>query len=419
MDADRRLLGADFVRACACFVVVGHHLVQRMGFSEHFAVLGWMRIFGVIGGLGVAMFFVLSGFLLARPFWQALERGEPMPSLKVYALRRGARIIPGFWLALTVTFVLSFTVFGLPLDGWLWLRYGAGLLLVSDWHWTTLFPVELNGPLWSIGFEVTAYVLLPLGFWLLYLVARRVRNGLTLLALWLGVIALALGAHWLFVNLVQVDPTDSGWDHGMQGGAKVWMPRINPFSMFAIFAVGALAGGLQVRLARYRSWVVDGLSLLALGGTGWAIWQSFQGGSVESYGVLDVPYAFPWLPLALGTVLAVTPSTVVVGRMLDNRVVRYLAQISFGIYVWHYLVIELVAKFVFPQLLLGAHDPALFISGSLAVIAVSVLIADLSYTRLERPVINWARGLERKAPHLPMRADLAPEGRGENASAKV
>lgn len=396
MAVENRLLGADFVRACACFVVVFHHLVQRMGFSADFAYLGWLKIFGIIGGLGVAMFFVLSGFLLARPFWQALERGEPMPSLKVYALRRGARIIPGFWLALTVTFVLSFTVFGFPLDGWLWLRYGAGMLLLSDWHWTTLFPVELNGPLWSIGFEVTAYVLLPLGFWLIYRTARRVRSGLALLALWLVVIALALGAHWLFVNLVQVDQVDAGWDHGMQGGAKAWMPRINPFSMFAIFAIGALAGGLQVRLARHRSWVFDVLSLVALAATGWTIWQTFLGGNVESFAVLDVPYTFPWLPVALGTVLAVTPSTLWLGRVLDNRVVRYLAQISFGIYVWHYLVLELIAKFWFPELGRGAHSLQLFMTGGLAVIAISILIADLSYRRLERPVINWARGLERR-----------------------
>jgi peptidoglycan/LPS O-acetylase OafA/YrhL len=411
MDADRRLLGADFVRACACFVVVFHHLVQRMGFSADLPYLGWMQIFGVIGGLGVAMFFLLSGFLLARPFWQALERREPMPSLRVYALRRGARIIPGFWLALTVTFVLTFTVFGFPLDGWLWLRYGAGLLLVSDWHWTTLFPVEINGPLWSIGFEVTSYVLLPLGFGLIYIVARRVRNWWGLLGLWLAVIGLALGAHWLFANLVQVDPVDAGWDHGMQGGAKVWMPRINPFSMFAIFAIGALAGGLQVRLARWRTWGFDLVGVRARPATGWSIWGVFVAGSVESFAVLGVPYDFPWLPLTLGLVLAVTPSGVLVGRLLDNGVVRYLAKVSFGIYVWHYVVIELVGKYWFPEIGHGAHGLQVFVTGSLAVIAISLVVAHLSYHRLDRPVINWARRLEERAP-LPGAA-RRPLRRGE------
>lgn len=401
MEPERRLLGADFVRACACLTVVLHHLVQRMGFSGDFAYLGWMRIFGIIGGLGVAMFFVLSGFLLSRPFWQALERGQPMPSLRVYALRRGARIIPGYWLALTVTFMLSFSVFGFELDGWLWLRYGAGLLLVSDWHWTTLFPVEINGPLWSIGFEVTAYVLMPLGFWLIWWMAQSIRRASMLLPLWLGVIVLSLSAHWLFANLVQVDAVNAGWDHGMQGGAKAWMPRINPFSMFAIFAIGALAGGVQVRLARYRSGVFDGLSLLAFLAAGWAIWLSYLGGSVESFGVLGVPYEFPWLPLALGAVLAVTPSTVVIGRVLDNRIVRYLATISFGIYVWHYVVIELIAKFCFPELSRGAHGLHVFVPGSLLAIAISIVIATLSYHRLERPVINWARAFEGKFPKAP------------------
>lgn len=392
--AESRLLGADFVRACACFIVVLHHLVQRMGFSGDFVALGWMRIFGVIGGLGVAIFFVLSGFLLARPFWKALAQGEQMPSLRVYALRRAARIIPGFWLALTVTFVLSFTVFGFPLDGWLWLRYAAGLLLVSDWHWTTLFPVELNGPLWSIGFEVTSYVLLPLGFGLLYLVARGVRHSGAMLGLWLGVIALALVAHWLFANLVQVDAVDADFGHGLQGGAKSWMPRINPFAMFAIFAIGALAGGVQVRLARHRAGLFDALALLALAATGWAIWAVFVGDSVESYGLLGVPYGYPFLPLAVGAVLALTPSSVWLGGALDNRLARFLAQISFGIYVWHYLVIELAIRFGVAGPLPGPAEMGRFVYGAALVIASTIGIATASFRWLENPVIRWARGLE-------------------------
>jgi peptidoglycan/LPS O-acetylase OafA/YrhL len=90
-----------------------------------------VQVFNSVGGFGVGMFFVLSGFLLARPFWQALDEGKPLPSLKIYALRRAARILPGFWLALTVTFICSIFVFGFAADGWLWLRYAAGLLLVS------------------------------------------------------------------------------------------------------------------------------------------------------------------------------------------------------------------------------------------------------------------------------------------------
>ena len=123
---DNRLNGADFVRAAACLTVLFHHLAQRMSWEDQLGAVEWFRIFAQIGTFGVAMFFVLSGFLLARPFWQALDRGEAAPSLRTYAMRRAARILPGFWLALIVTFVLSITVFGAKLDGQLVLRLFAG-----------------------------------------------------------------------------------------------------------------------------------------------------------------------------------------------------------------------------------------------------------------------------------------------------
>ena len=308
-QTDNRLLGADFVRASACAIVLFHHLAQRVDFRSELGGNALLQVFNSVGGFGVGMFFVLSGFLLARPFWQALDAGDPLPSLRTYALRRAARIVPGFWLALTVTFIFSFTVFGAVADGWLWLRYGAGLLLVSDWHWTTLFPVEINGPLWSIGFEVTSYLLLPLGFWALFVVSRARIRGWPARVLWLVVIAAALGAHWLFYNHVHVDPLRKGWNYGLQGGAKTWMPWFNPFSFFAMFATGALAGGVQVSLARFRNVLLDFVALAALVAAAAIVWQDGIEGGGEFYGWLQVPYEFPVFHLLVGLVLAVTPSS--------------------------------------------------------------------------------------------------------------
>lgn len=146
----QRLLGADFLRAAACLMVLFHHLAFRMDMGNVPAPFVPVMQFLDMGSFGVAVFFVLSGFLLA------LDRGEPMPSLRTFTLRRAARILPGFWLALILSFVLSITISGSPLDGERIIRLVAGFFLVSDWHWLTLFPVDNNGPLWSIGFEVTS-----------------------------------------------------------------------------------------------------------------------------------------------------------------------------------------------------------------------------------------------------------------------
>ncbi len=394
-DNDNRLLGADFVRAGACMIVLLHHLGQRV---DHDSALGrepW-QVFSNGGGLGVGIFFVLSGFLLSLPFWRALDAGTALPSLRVYALRRAARILPGFWLTLTLTFILSFTLFGATLDQWLWIRFFAGFFLVSDWHWLTLFPVEVNAPLWSIGFEITAYAILPLGFVALALLGRPLPAIIKRVA-WLAIIALALGAHMAFSHFVEVDPINKGWEYGLQGGAKTWMPWFNPFSFFAMFALGALVGGVQTFVARWHHWVFDLVFVAALVAAGQYMWDLASDEQGEFFGWLRVPYAFPTMHLIVGFALATGPSSLLAGRLFDNSVVRYIARISFGIYVWHYLLIELARELFVPKLVYGQMtDPGLFWLTALGIVGASVLIADLSYRWLEAPIMAWARRFERR-----------------------
>ena len=374
-------------------MVLLHHLAFRMDMSNVPDAAGPVMRFLVMGSFGVSIFFVLSGFLLARPFWLALDRGEPMPSLRIYALRRAARILPGFWLALVVSLVCSVAVSGSPLDGEHIIRFLAGFLLVSDWHWLTLFPVDNNGPLWSIGFEVTSYLLLP--FCLAMLFAFRLRDWSGRLA-WVGVIAAVLVLHWLVVQWAPIDEVERGWDHGLVGGAKAWMPRFNPVGFFAIFALGALAAGVQVRLANLRHWVFDVVGLLAIAAIG-SLMAAHMGGLTEGFGFLGIPYGYPWMPLAAGLALVALPSSVLAGRLLDNRVSRFIAQISFGIYIWHFLVIGLMARLLPPSFQTGGEQGwSIWLWSSAIAIAVSVAVGTLSFYALEQPVVRWARRFEKR-----------------------
>lgn len=233
---DTRLAGADFVRALACLMVVAHHVAQRVAPSALPPAAMWAAPAITMGAFGVAAFFVLSGYLLSRPFWLALDAGERMPSLRTYAIRRAARILPGFWLALTVTFLLSFTVLRFPFDGILLLRYLSGVFLVSGGHWLTWFPVEFNGPLWSIGAEIISYAALPLCLMLLF--GLRVR-GWPARLVWLVIITAVVGLQFLALRTLQPDAFQRGWEYGTVGGAKLWWPNYSPFGFFAIFAIQA------------------------------------------------------------------------------------------------------------------------------------------------------------------------------------
>ncbi|KAA0698662.1 acyltransferase [Neorhizobium sp. P12A] len=392
-ERETRLAGADFIRTLACLLVLAHHLVLRLDVSKVDGALRPAFELTRFGNYGVALFFVLSGFLLARPFWTALDRGTEMPSLKAYALRRAARILPGFWIALTVGFVLSFTVYDFPLDAELAGRYVAGFLLMSQWHWRTFFPVQGDGPLWSIPFETTCYVLLPLCFAVLFHNSARLSRQTSQCLAWLGIIGLVLLCHWLTATYAPIDDVRRGWDFGFQGGAKEWMPRYNPIGFFAIFATGALASGIHTWLPAKRSVLYDILGFLALI-AGAAQFPISIGGPWEGYGWLGIPYRFPFLPLAVAAALCTLPRSVYLGKMLDNPIVRYIATISFGIYIWQDIVISLI-KQIFPGSFGGARDVLSgWIASSILAVVLLLLIATVSYFFLERPIILWARNLE-------------------------
>ncbi|MGO7961739.1 hypothetical protein AB9E07_35360, partial [Rhizobium leguminosarum] len=61
---------------------------------------------------------------------------------------------------------------------------------------------------------------------------------------WLCVIKGVLLANVLILTLFTLDDIERGWQYGLQGGAKEWMPRYNQIGFFAVFALGALAAAI-------------------------------------------------------------------------------------------------------------------------------------------------------------------------------
>ncbi|MEF0862961.1 MULTISPECIES: acyltransferase family protein [Rhizobium] len=411
MENEKRLGGADFMRAVACLMVLAHHLALRMNFYKIPPGLDLTFMLARFGNHGVSVFFVLSGFLLSRPFWLALDKAQPLPSLKIYTMRRAARILPGFWFALTVGFVLSFTVYGFPLDGELIGRYIAGFFLMSQWHWRTFFPVQGDGPLWSIPFETTCYVLLPIGFLLPFYAKPRSRSPLVSRLFWIGFIAASLLGHWLVVTYLPTDSVGRGWEYGFEGGAKEWMPRYNPIGFFAIFAIGALAAGIQTIIPARRSAIYDVIGALAIVMGAWQLPQSI-GGAAEGYAWLGIPYQFPLLPLGVAIALTTLPQSLLLAKLLDNPIIRYVATVSFGVYIWQDIVLTLMTT-LFPWSFgIGSNDVlGGWITSSLVAIVIIFTIGTASYFLLERPVIRWARTREQTARTAPTSEKKAVQGK--------
>jgi len=149
----------DGLRGLAVLSILAFHCAEYSG-RIGLGPLG--RLAEVAGGEAVIVFFVISGFLLYRPFAAARAAGRARPSNARYARRRALRILPAYWTALTVLAIFPGLAGVFTGDWW---RYYAYLQLYSAHGRDTGIQVA-----WTLCVEVTFYIALPL--WVLAL--RRV-----------------------------------------------------------------------------------------------------------------------------------------------------------------------------------------------------------------------------------------------------
>ena len=386
MDERRPLQGADGLRAIATWMVMGHHLCQQLIFRPEIAaprpVHDAALFFISAGSAGVSVFFVLSGFLLSFPFWQAYGRGDSMPSLRVFAVRRIGRIVPGFWLNLLFFFFIGL-VFIPDAPSVIW-RYFAGLTFTAGFHWLTFFPAEINGPLWSISFEVFSYLLLPLGMVGLFKILRQ-RSWTAAMFWWLGMEVVVLVIHGIW-QLFPTDEAAKGFQYGFTGLAKFWMPRYNPVGMFGHFALGILAAGLTSRWsravssARRRAWfdILAALFLIA-----WLV-VIISRTNLDQFSLnwAGQPYYFPLFAAVTALLLATLTQSGRMAKAFDNRVTRYTARVSFGLYLWHDALLQAFNG--------GLSDWGQWLLLVLITFALSYLIAGFSWKWWERPWLQKA-----------------------------
>jgi peptidoglycan/LPS O-acetylase OafA/YrhL len=147
----------DGLRGIAVLAILAFHCAEYSG-RIGFGPLGGLA--EVAGGEAVIVFFVISGFLLYRPFAAARAAGRRAPSTALYGRRRALRILPGYWSALTVlAIVLGIT--GVFTSDW-WRYYG--YLQLYSAH-TRNSGIQVA---WTLCIEVSFYIALPLWAMLLH-----------------------------------------------------------------------------------------------------------------------------------------------------------------------------------------------------------------------------------------------------------
>lgn len=168
----------DGIRGIAILMVVASHTLYVNPNAT-----GLVRAVGsffAAGTIGVTVFFTLSGFLIALPFWKRKVRGESvMPP--GYVMRRFWKIYPPLALS-----VLLLTPIYIMLKGDAAGYCKIALQWLSGVAWLVPVQSKLNPVMWSLVVEVHYYALLPLCF----LCLSRVGYKTTLQLLGLGFLVL-------------------------------------------------------------------------------------------------------------------------------------------------------------------------------------------------------------------------------------
>jgi len=384
-----RIPGADGLRALACLLVVWHHTTQRFNPESSAQWIQSIHFFGMRGEVGVSLFFVLSGCLLSLPFWNSFVNGDPFPSLRFYAINRAARIIPAYWFNLLFCTLVAFWVFDQNINWW---RLISGLFFVNSYHYSSFFPAELNGPLWSIGLEVSCYVLLPA---VLFLIIKSTKRIYVAIGGMIGYIfALQILNPWI-INSFMTSNKGKGWQYGLTGGAKQWLPYWNIDTFFTQFLCGSLAALIIVTFRARGMLKSSSFDLSAVVFAIAAIWLvavQLEPGAPNSF--TKQPYMAPFFAILMAGVIVSTSFSTKVSRFLDNKLFQWIAKMSFSIYLWHmFLIVIIERKFLSNYVYYGLTDVYEWVVISSIVLIGSITIAAISWRFLESPILKSARKL--------------------------
>jgi peptidoglycan/LPS O-acetylase OafA/YrhL len=308
---------------------------------------------GFSGGfVGVDVFFVISGYVIALSLLNDLQAGQ-FSIWRFYA-RRIRRIFPALFVTVAVAGIFAYLLF-LPS---FFLDFSKSLLAASVftsnlyfWKASGYFAAEaVFRPLlhtWSLSVEEQYYLFMPVAMWVIY----RFLGKRWLLFLWPAILV-SLG---LSVYATYAAPTANFY--------------ILPTRAWELLIGAALALG-SIPVVRTR-WVAEAIGVLGLAMIGYAIFSFDDTTSFPGPNAI-----FPCLGAALLIYVGRSKVEPLTTSLLSLKPLVWIGLISYSLYLVHWPIVSFVRYQSLEQPTLGQ---------ALAIIAASFALAYLSWRFVEQP----------------------------------
>lgn len=327
------------------------------------------------GRFGVALFFVISGFLICTLLLREQEKTGRIHLMKFYG-RRCVRLLPLYYAVLALQIVLIFVLHQYSSQN---RQVFAATLPSYLFYYCNWLPNYTSGPFfcaWSLAVEEQFY--LVFGLLMLFASRRQVVIAVT------AALLLKICAFQLFGPL---EIRGAVW--------RVVFSYREPILLGVLIAFALERPGFCEFCSRWLSsmWV---RGLAAVCAVAWA-------------GFHDMKHESSWDSQMLYALMGVVLMSVVLydAPMLSGRLITHVGQVSYGVYLLHLFVVSSVLKFPEGRTTAGCF----FIVG-----VVSIALASLSHKYFERPIIYFhktklmprAEEQERRAAAMSRVAQVVP-----------
>ena len=346
----------DLIRAIAIAFVLLRH--GELAFTEAPRLqLEPLKTIAANGWIGVDLFFVLSGYLIARHLLRA-GIGSGNFSIGRYMAMRALRIVPAYLAVIGLILIGAFPFYTIP-DGLLGARLAYHLLFLQDY-----LPSNINVVLWSLGVEEKFYILAPVLIFLLFQ-CRSMAAKLAILAVCFSIpVMFRFDAYRQLTHAIDY---------------QTFFPIFrSPFHM----TIEGIVLGVTIAVVEAAGFVrrspFVGLTILGVSSAALLLWMA----SHDFMAQIDIRDAV-WQPSIIAIMAAfMTLGAVMLAgvRMPFAGPVNIAARLSYSLYLVHYPLIPLAAAIAVAY---GAHFfwPAY--------LAISIGVAVLLHLIVEKPFLAW------------------------------
>ena len=372
----------DGLRAIAASSIVVFHVASTTGSTTHAGYGRYLARFDA----GVAVFFVVSGFLLYRPFAAAHLGSRPSSRWRVFWWRRALRIYPAYWVALTAAIVLFHST---NLHGFG--DYARHYALVQIY--TRHYGLDGIVQTWTLAVEVSFYAALPLYAGLIGRLTSGVAAARVMSVELTGVALMYAGGIGVRALLFSL--------RGTSAPATRWLPaQLDLFALGVGLAVVSAAGdhahGAEFLARPLRwlgehalvSWAAAGIAFVAVCHIGLPI--TFANGTHTQELARQVLYGLTAFLLVVPAVFGAQDRGVV-RHLLRSRPAVAVGIVSYGVFLWHCDWIKQLVDF---GLLRNAHELR-FLVLLVTTAALTLATAALSWFLVERPALSRKSRLPR------------------------